>query len=471
MNAPGPRPAPEINLDELERRLRAAGSQQGAWEDPLAELAKLVEPSKRLSAGSAGRRSVEAELAGGSQAGGALRPTLDEPDGDPEGGAPQDPVGAQFEVFPHSGPVAPPEARRGAGMKLAALALALAGVAMIGAVSALRGGVPGHHKQIPFVAAAQGPTKVQPPSGDNVGSTSDTGASLLKDNGKTAVKVVTSEEQPVDLIAEASTKAAAQPSPQLSPPPSSPAAADPDVVGGAPLQQTTNTPVVVATAAAPPVAPQFPDPKPVRTVSLRPDGTPIPTPVAVADATQVAASPSETPKPSARSVTKTANEAAANAQPSTPKIELPTRLSSKSSARIAVPKSETTAPADAANEPAAAGAPAKPEKPAKAAKTRLAAAEPAAPAAPAEPVDAAAASGGWAVQLAAPRSEAEAKSEIVRLNEKYAKELNGSTIGMQKAVVKGATIYRLRVVGLSKADAATLCARLKGNGGACFIAK
>ena len=40
-----------------------------------------------------------------------------------------------------------------------------------------------------------------------------------------------------------------------------------------------------------------------------------------------------------------------------------------------------------------------------------------------------------------------------------------------KAVVKGATIYRLRVAGLSKADAAALCARLKGEGGDCFIAK
>jgi hypothetical protein len=29
----------------------------------------------------------------------------------------------------------------------------------------------------------------------------------------------------------------------------------------------------------------------------------------------------------------------------------------------------------------------------------------------------------------------------------------------------------LRVVGLTKADAAALCARLKGEGGECFIAK
>ena len=89
------------------------------------------------------------------------------------------------------------------------------------------------------------------------------------------------------------------------------------------------------------------------------------------------------------------------------------------------------------------------------------------------PVDATAAttSGGWSVQLAAPKSEAEAQSDLTRLNSKYSAELNGSPIGVHKAVVKGETIYRLRVVGLTKADAAALCARLKGEGGQCFIAK
>ncbi len=54
---------------------------------------------------------------------------------------------------------------------------------------------------------------------------------------------------------------------------------------------------------------------------------------------------------------------------------------------------------------------------------------------------------------------------------KYESALNGSAVGVHKAVVNGETIYRLRVVGLSKADAAALCARLKGDGGECFIAR
>lgn len=78
---------------------------------------------------------------------------------------------------------------------------------------------------------------------------------------------------------------------------------------------------------------------------------------------------------------------------------------------------------------------------------------------------------GWAVQLAAPKSETEAKSDVARLNAKYASVLNGSAIGVQKAQVNGATVYRLRVGGLSKAEAVALCGRVKGGGGDCFIAK
>ncbi len=42
MNGSKGRTVPEINLEEFERRLRAAGTQQGAVEDPLEELTRLV---------------------------------------------------------------------------------------------------------------------------------------------------------------------------------------------------------------------------------------------------------------------------------------------------------------------------------------------------------------------------------------------------------------------------------------------
>ena len=60
---------------------------------------------------------------------------------------------------------------------------------------------------------------------------------------------------------------------------------------------------------------------------------------------------------------------------------------------------------------------------------------------------------------------------MTKLNSKYGAELNGSAIGVHKAQVNGETIYRLRVSGLPKADAAAMCAKLKGEGGQGFIGK
>jgi hypothetical protein len=364
----------------------------------------------------------------------------------------------------------PSDGGRSGSWKLKASALAVVGVAMIGAVFALRGGVPGIAKQAPFIAAAQGPTKVQPPREDSVTSANDAGANLLKDGAQAAsVKVVASEEQPIDLNAQGSSAGSGAPGAPANP-------ASPTVTGSAsndnPVKGTVDAPVVVAPAATtPPVAPQFPDPKPVRTVSLRPDGTPIP-PSAAAPAEGSNAAPAgDAPKPTAKPSAKTAPDAAGNAQASTPKLDLPTKLSSKSSARVVVAKTDTTAlgATDAANGPVQLGTPIRSDKPAKAAKAQQTANAAATP----QTVDPAPAgtSTGWAVQLAAPKSEAEAKSAVARLNAKYASALNGSAIGVHKAFVNGDTIYRLRVVGLSKADAAALCARLKGDGGDCFIAK
>jgi SPOR domain len=214
---------------------------------------------------------------------------------------------------------------------------------------------------------------------------------------------------------------------------------------------------------------------------LRPDGTPIaalnPLVQSGGDAAAVGAptKPPFAPAP----VAKPVSDAAGAAEPSTPKLELPTKLSPKSSARVSVAKTDTTAPeanAQTPSEPAPAGAQVKPadkatKKPKPAPTVAEATATATAPAEPPVDATAATASSGWAVQLAAPRSEAEAKSEVARLSGKYGAELNGSPIGVHKAVVNGETIYRLRVVGLTKADAAALCARLKGEGGECFIAK
>jgi hypothetical protein len=468
MSFSGSRAAVEINLDEFERRLRAAGAQNAGLDDPLSELARLVESSKPAPPSPPASQTPAEEPAQPLETR-LLRPSLEEAESHAgeAGGAVEiqgEPETEDFYLNDRP-PPEPAPARRSGNWTLRISALTVAGLAMIGAVFALRGGVPGLPKQPPFIAAAQGPTKVQPPSDETVATANDAGTNLLKDNSQPGhVKVVTSEEQPVDLSAEAAVTAKTSPT--------SPAETA--------VRGTVDTPVVVATAGSPPpMASQFPDPKPVRTVSLRPDGTPIPpsevAPTNASDAAQVSApsSPAPTPAPS-KPPAKAAPKATldpASAQPSTPKLELPTKLSGKSSARVVVAKTDTTAPAEA-NEPVQPGSPAKTERPARV--TKQAAAETGASEASAQrPVDTAAATtpGGWAVQLAAPKSEAEAKSAVSRLNAKYGSSLNGATIGVHKAVVNGETIYRLRVVGLSKADAAAMCARLKGDGGDCFIAK
>lgn len=491
MSVSGSRGADDINLEEFERRLRAAGAQQANVEDPLQELARLVEssyvgsssaetparpvsePDKRRSDAA---RSIETE---------PLRPAIDETEDLVPAASEADHAARQdyeFDAPRSHDPQVAVEAADGRSRrwKLTVSALALAGLAMIGGVFALKGRVPGLPKDPPFIAAAQGPTKVQPPSDETVTASSDPGVSVLKDSTKAAsVKIINSEEQPVDLNATAS----------LDNPPAAPAnppaAADqPKPTGGAlnltPVAATMNTPLVPPPAAAPPaMTSEFPDPKPVRTVSLRPDGTPIAALNPPIQNGGDAAPPQAATMPPAATAPKTASFAPAVAEPSTPKLELPTKLSPKSSARVAVAKTDTTAPdaiAQTPSEPAQPVAQVKPvEKAARKPKPEKNVAEATAtaatPEAPAVDATPATASGGWAVQLAAPRSEAEAKSEAARLTGKYGADLNGSTIGVHKAVVNGETIYRLRVVGLTKADAAALCARLKGGGGECFIAK
>ena len=81
MNVSGSRATADINLDEFERRLRAAGTQQPGAEDPLSELARLVESSRAAPASSPSPRKVS----GPARAGGepaepletvALRPSI-----------------------------------------------------------------------------------------------------------------------------------------------------------------------------------------------------------------------------------------------------------------------------------------------------------------------------------------------------------------------------------------------------------
>ena len=196
------------------------------------------------------------------------------------------------------------------------------------------------------------PIKVQPPSDENIATSGDVGATLSKESARSAdVKVVSSEEQPID--------SAPDPLSNISPPEALvPVAADaaPPPAGlsrGTPVVATVDTPVEPAPIATPPpTASEFSDPKTVRAVSPRPDGTPIATrPLSVMDSGE-AAQAIDAASPPAKPAPKAASETAGVAQPLTPNLDLPAaKPSGKSSARVVAARTDTTEPSAATETP------------------------------------------------------------------------------------------------------------------------
>ncbi len=488
---------PEINLDEFERRLRSAGAPPNNADDPLAELTRLVNMISQENAKSDGVAELSSahlpkaesfplaandESAARFESGESKAP-YGEPKPEPLDAPPGFKIATASSAAAEShdfsgegyaalaaagGGEAEARKRRPRSWYLKTGGLAAIGVALLGGAAALKVGVvPSLHKSPPFIAAAEGPTKVQPPSDATVQSGGDSAALMMKDSATPApVKIVSSEEQPVDLSAQT-------PSPT---PVAVASAPSPSPAAASPVAPAADTPIVPPAESSATVAPLFPEAKPVKTVSVRPDGTVIST-----DSTPSPAPPSPPTKSATRAIDNSATEAAAvaPAEPATPKLDLPTKLSPKSSARV-VAKTDTTAPAAATdttpNAPLQLGAlAARPSQPAKtpAAKAATVVADAASTDAPVALAPSAAkeTGGDWAVQFAAPRSEEDAQRTISRLKSKYAADLGDADLGMREADVNGHTIYRVRAGGLAKADAAALCAKVKASGGDCFIAK
>jgi hypothetical protein len=193
---------------------------------------------------------------------------------------------------------------------------------------------------------------------------------------------------------------------------------------------------------------------------VRPDGT-----VITADAS-AATAPAATP--TAAPITRKIELApSVTSQPSSPTLELPPKPA-KTTTRVNVAKTDTTAPTEPVSAPLQLGT-ANASAPADKAQklpTKLRPPEVAANAQPAS----APGGGEWAVQLAAPRSEADAQSAIQKLQTKYAAALGDNELAVRKAEVNGDAIYRVRALNLSKADAQSLCQKLKADGGECFVA-
>ena len=272
------------------------------------------------------------------------------------------------------------------------------------------------------------------------------------------VKIVSSEEQPTSLDV---------------------AAATPTLASSEPAPTSVEPPATAPVATLRPAVSQSTESNPLRTASAPPDA-PAPSATLASEA-----APLDAPQRPAEAAPKVDSKFVVGAQPRTPNLDRIAKLSRRLAVNVTVAK--TTAPGPRAR----AEMLRQPQHPG-ASTIQQAPTEPhtiAVPASAQEPVNptthvfgaqtgvlgrsavdqTATKSGDWAIQFAEPKSEVEAKVAAARLNAKYAPALNGATIDVRKTQVNGATIYALRVAGLSKADAMVLCVRVKGRD--CSIIK
>jgi cell division septation protein DedD len=326
-------------------------------------------------------------------------------------------------------------------------------IAGIGAVLLNRAG--NANNGTPMIQASNAPVKVAPVAqAESQQAQQQQQAVSVLDKSNTerlaASRVVNREEQPVDIQATARAARASEPGGSGSP------------LVGAPSGATANNGM-------------FPEPRRVKTVSVRPDGSvitgemaPSPSSAAPGSAAQRAPSmalvtpPSATPTPPSRPAASASSDRAAidrlaaNAA-QTPKATA--RATAPVVANVERPPTETAAPAATRPKLAEAAKPAATAKPTTTASTTA-------------PTTASTDGGGaFAVQFAAPASEAEARTLMGTLSKRYGSELKGHRLTFRKATVADKTVYRVRAGNLSQEAAAGICSNLQAKGGTCFVAR
>jgi hypothetical protein len=400
-----------------------------------------------------------------------------------------------------------PQPRSRTGLKLA---MALMGVAAIGigGVFVWRGNdsLPGSGgpRTPPLIKASGEPNKVAPqnPGGMEVPNANQEVFAGSKTPAGPAgpSKVVSSEEQPIDvgqatkpsqprvILPNGGSAATVPPAP---PPPVSTV---PRQANSGQTAQPTPAPIVPSApnAAAPGVAAPgvaaLGEPKKVRTVLVRPDGTvidgteptrppamsapqsvmpssPVPTqtlpPAAAAPPLRGAPPPAIVPvSPAAPAPAPMPAAVEASPQPAPAGTPLPPRRPAASAVAAAEPAPAVARPTQAPPvlAPAVSAAPAPQPAPAQ-------------QAAPAPQQTASVGTGDFAVQLAAPPTEQEARSLAARLTQRFGDALGGQEPDIIRAEVNGKTLYRVRVTGLDRESANTMCNRIKSAQGSCFVAK
>lgn len=338
-----------------------------------------------------------------------------------------EPVAADGQAYYQEEDLPELEPRRSRKGVFVAAAVVAVGVLGVGGWTMLRGGSSSGNGAPPVIAADKAPVKVEPsnPGGTEIPNQNKQIYERTAEQPQGQTKVVSNEEQPVDV----QQAARALPPRVVLPGPGTANAAVP--ASSATPERSIVQPEPALTPMPP--VPGLGEPRKVRTVAIRPDGTPAPAASAPAAANQPVATGSTAQRP--------ASQASAAAPTPAPR-----------------PQTATTPPA--ATTPSA--------------PIRLASAPPAQGAAPAAPVSAAprAGTGDFAVQLAAPGSEAEARATFSALQKKYGSVLGGASPIVRKTdLAGGKTVYRLRVGPYSREDATSLCGQLQAAGGQCFIAK
>lgn len=335
-----------------------------------------------------------------------------------------------------------------------AAALMVVGVVGVGAAMTFRSPTVTKDGLPPVISADRAPTKVEPanPGGAEIPNQNKQIYEKVGQAQPAQTKVVTREEQPIDVQQAARTL----PPRVVLPGPGSNGSSSTTETSNA-LAQAPAAPERTATPAEPlltpvPAVPGLGEPRRVRTVSIRPDGTPAPPASAIGGSTPA---PLVTGSAPARLATPPGGNAApAAAAPATANTQ---RLRPATAPELPKVQERVVTPAPATT----------PQAP-----TRIAAAAPA----PSTPAPATSAirggTGDFTVQLGAPGSEAEARATFSALQRKYPDLLNGQAPIVRKTdLAGGKTVYRLRVGPYSREDAATMCTQLQSAGGQCFIAK
>ncbi|GGC69309.1 SPOR domain-containing protein [Chelatococcus reniformis] len=341
-------------------------------------------------------------------------------------------------------PVPPSHASR-RRLYLVGAAIAVIAVGAVGAVAMRGGDGVAATGEAPVIKADSSPVKVQPPQ-DGTSSDTTPNKAIYERVGQPAsanTKVVDGREEPVDVQQTVRQQAAVTVPSERS---------DVSTFGAPGVAALPSNP----TTSRDPTA-GLGEPRRVKTIAVRPDGTVIPESVQRAAKPAVAA-------PSAAVAATPSPAAAAAVAPAT---------TGKQTARVA----ETRSDDGAATQPSAGSMPLSiaPLGQRQAAPPRQAAAPTEVASAPAEEDAAAAparrATGDFAVQLGAPGSEHEAREVFANLKRRYPAQLGPLQPTIVKAQSGGRTVYRVRVGEMSRDEATKLCQRLKSAGGSCFVAR